>query len=325
MLNTNAVTAAEHADYHYTYAETTDANHISSPGVNFSEMLAEAVRDETARMMAMTSIPNEGGTSAMPQSLAGMTGPGSSGIEQMILASASTGEASNAQIALFMLMMMMQSSEGGDTSMLSMMMNALLPQLDSEAASFKDNTRIDTNAMRLSSISTGLSDASLPLEVWQPATPRITSSTDDRSPERYRSVVNQFRVESAERYRPFRDGHTYCNIFVLDVTRAMGAYIPHVGAIAMCNWFGTKGEEHGWREVDAQTAQMHANEGKPAVTSAGNLGHVQMVIPSRDGNYDPVRGVAIAQAGSVVSNYTHITSIYSNSTIANQIRYFIHD
>ena len=326
MPNINSLPSVEYTQPGITYNGPPEPTPAAEAGVNFSAMLADAMREETTRMVTMASMPSGSGSTQMTPGLSGLSTPGSSGIEQIILASASAGEVSNAQIALFMLMMMMQSSEQGDMSMLSMMMGALLPQLESEAASSANTaSRIDPNILMLSSTNTGLTRATLPLEIWKPAIPQITSNEDNRSPERYSSVVNQFRVDTAERYRPYRDGYTYCNIFVLDVTRAMGAHIPHLGAIAMCEWLGTTGAEHGWREVDAETAQMHANEGKPAVTSAGSVGHVQMVIPSRDGAYDPVRGVAIAQAGSIVSSYTHISNIYSNNTITNQVRYFIHE
>ena len=326
MLNISATRFVEHVDYNSLqsdFSEVQEVGEQAQTGVNFSEMLSEALREETARMASMASVPSGLGSSGMPAGMMGMD-TGTSAIEQMILASASNGEVSNAQIALFMLMMMMQSSEGGDMSMLSTMMSALLPQLENEASSSNANRHIDPRTIMMSN-STGAGGAVLPLSPGAAATPVVTSNANDRSPERYRAVVNQFRVETAERYEPFRDGYTYCNIFVLDVTRAMGVHIPHLGAIKMCEWLGTKGAEHGWREVDAETAQLYANLGKPAVTSAGSRGHVQMVVPSRDGGYDPVRGVTIAQAGTRVTNYTHISTIYGANALQNQIRYFVND
>jgi len=99
----------------------------------------------------------------------------------------------------------------------------------------------------------------------------------------------------------------------------------YMGAIATCNWLAEHGERFGWREVDAETAQMHANRGGPAITSAGSIGHVQMVVPSTSGGFDPVRGATIAQAGRINSNYMHISGIYNANTLANRIRYWIHD
>jgi hypothetical protein len=171
---------------------------------------------------------------------------------------------------------------------------------------------------------TGFGSATLPLRVSMPAIPVITSSMFDRSPQRYRAVIDQFQVETAERYRPGRDGFTYCNIFVLDVVRAMGAHIPHLGAINMCNWLGTTGRQYGWREVDAATAQAYANTGRPAVTSAGSIGHVQMVVPSTT-PFSHERGVSIAQAGRINTNYAPISTIYGSNTLHTRIRYFVHN
>jgi hypothetical protein len=63
--------------------------------------------------------------------------------------------------------------------------------------------------------------------------------------------------------------------------------------------------------------------GRPAVTSAGQIGHVQMVVPSNT-PFDPARGVSIAQAGRTNTNYAPISTIYGQSTLNNNIRYFIH-
>jgi hypothetical protein len=254
------------------------------------------------------------------------------GIEQAIIDAASSGQIDDAQVALFMLMMMMSGSQDGEFSMLMQMMATMIMQFQG-----------DKDALRGNAMSADFHP--LPVEHWRPTTPAITSGAHNRSPAIYRSVIDQFRVETAERYRPFRNGSTYCNIFVWDATRAMGAEIPHytdpatgepryypdirgarsMGAIATCEWLRTHGPAYGWREVDAETAQLHANQGRPAITSAGSLGHVQMVIPSRDGEFDPIRGVAIAQAGRIVTSYSHISSIYSGNALANSVRYWIHD
>jgi hypothetical protein len=98
-----------------------------------------------------------------------------------------------------------------------------------------------------------------------------------------------------------------------------------MGAIAMDQWLSTYGLAYGWREVDAETAQMCANKGMPAVTTAGSLGHVQIICPSRDGKFDPIRGVTVAQAGRIVTNYTHISSIYGANSLNNSVRYWINN
>ena len=323
---------------HIEYVDESAADEIASqPVIGFSDMLAEAIREEVARSTAAA-----GATAGADMSdiAAGLTDIRSQGIEQMVLASASAGESSNSQMALLMLMMIMQMGDSGNSSMLMQVMGALLSQIENESQSRLDSPFLGDapGATNMSNREVfqvwlpgqegtgraGLGLVKLPLAVWTAATPAVTSTQEDRSPERYRAVLDQFRVQTAPRYRPGRDGFTYCNIYVLDATRAMGVHIPQMGAIAMCNWLGTTGAEYGWREVDAETAQRYANEGKPAVTSAGSIGHVQMVSPSRDGDFDPVRGVAIAQAGSIVTNYMHITGIYGSGGM-RQVRYFVND
>ena len=309
---------------------------------DFANMLTEVLREQIQRMtisgtasgLSASDSSNSGVSSSGIDPAFSMSNLSSQGMEQMILASAAEGEATNSQMALLMVLMIMQSSGGGmgggdSSGMMMQVLTALLQQLETESApKFEppDVTGISTQEV----FQTWLPDSGetgfvkLPLAVWTAATPAITSSQEDRNPELYRAVLDQFRVETAPRYRPGRDGFTYCNIFVVDVTRAMGVHLQQMGATAMCNWLGTTGKEHGWREVDAETAQRYANEGKPAVTSAGSIGHVQMVAPSRDGKYDPELGVAIAQAGRIVSNYTHITKIYSGNSM-KQVRYFVND
>ncbi|MCL2392047.1 MAG: hypothetical protein FWC66_05485 [Oscillospiraceae bacterium] len=280
-----------------------------------------------------------------------------SGFETMILQAASHGATEDAQIALFMLMMLMQAGSDSELSMKMQMMTTIIMQMQGSRQALRENATLPGfNPVALDSDDRqvfhrsllALSDtgqAILPIEAWRPATPAITSDASNRSPEIYRAVVDQFRVETAERYRPFRNGNTFCNIFVWDVTRAMGAEVPHytdpvtgdpmfypdvvgarsMGAIATCQWLRSHGERFGWREVDAQTAQWHANQGRPAITSAGSLGHVQVVVPSTSRGFDPVSGVTIAQAGRINSNYMHISGIYSSNALQNSVRYWIHE
>jgi hypothetical protein len=321
-------------------------------GADFSSTLADAMRDSMMR----NTISAGSGLTGLPGGFMPMQ---DDGLEQAMIAAAASGEIGDTQIALFMLMMMMQSNLDGDFSMIMQAMAAMLTQLQpqGERAALRDNVmsshfepfvldEIDRHVFNWRTPeNAGRGQVILPLEAWRPTTPAVTSNVNNRSPERYRTVVDQFRVETAERYRPFRNGSTYCNIFVWDVTRAMGAELPHytdpatgaprfypdirgarsMGAIATCQWLRTHGPTYGWREVDAETAQMHANQGRPAITSAGSLGHVQVVVPSRDGGFDPVRGVTIAQAGRINTNFTHISSIYGGNALRNQVRYWIHD
>jgi len=351
MSNIDAINAASVAGYAGGAATVAPAaNAAPAPGAGFSAVIAEKIRDGAMQAAASAG----GGLSGLP---AGYIPPQSQGVEEAILAAASSGQIDDAQIALFMLMQMMQSSQDGEFPMLMQMMASMIMQAQGDKEALRDSAMSsDFHPFILDSIDRhifnwnlpqgqGRGQVVLPVEHWRPTAPAITSSEGNRSPELYRAVIDQFRVETAERYRPYRNGNTYCNIYVWDVTRAMGAELPHytdpatgepryypdisgaspMGAIATAEWLKTYGERYGWREADAVTAQMHANEGKPAVTSAGNLGHVQVVSPSRDGGFDAARGVAIAQAGSIVSNYTHISSIYGGNTLKNSIRYWVHD
>ena len=319
-------------------------------GVLAPDASADLLRDELRRMSitaGASGTPLPGGFGVMQNQ----------GLEDAVYAAMSSGDVSDANIAMLMLVMLMSTSEGGDFSMLMPLMTTLLGQFESEKGALRDTVMnsnrdpyvLDMIDMQLFGATvpeislTGR--AVIPVEAWRPTTPAITSSVVNRSPELYRAVVAQHDVENAERYRPFRNGNTYCNIFMWDVTRAMGAEIPHYvdpdtgtpryypdtkgargqTAFRIDNWLREHGPLYGWREVDARAAQMHANQGKPAVTTAGTIDHVQVVVPSRDGGYDPVKGVTIAQAGKIVSNYMHITDIYSKNAMNNNVRYFVHD
>jgi len=320
--------------------------------VDFSSVLVEAMKDEMTRATVTAGANTTGMMNGyMPMQMQ------SQGIEEMILAAASTGEVDDAQIALFMLCMMMQNNQDGDFSMLMQMMASMITKMEDKSDTLRSSLMsseydpyvldtIDWNVFgtNMPNLS-GMGGPILPLEFWRPVTPAISSSEANRSPLIYNAVISQFRVETAERYRPYRDGNTYCNIYMWDVTRAMGAEIPHyvdpetgepryypdvkgsrsLTAVAIDNWLKTYGEEYGWHQVDAETAQRYANEGKPAVTTGGSIDHVQVVCPSKDGLYDPIRGVTVSQAGGTVTRYDYISSIYSANAINNYVCYFVHD
>ncbi|MGI6151293.1 MAG: hypothetical protein ACOYIR_05015 [Christensenellales bacterium] len=180
-----------------------------------------------------------------------------------------------------------------------------------------------------------------------PVCPAITSDASQRSAQAYADVINQFRVETNPRYAVNQKGRgdTYCNIFVWDVTSAMNAEIPHyynaetgapmkrgeqdaraMNANAMFDWLKEFGEEYGWREVTAEEAQHLANAGHPVVTALkrpGAHGHVQIVCPSKDGTFNPQKGVTVAQAGSNLTRYSHITDILGSSSLS-KVSYFAH-
>ena len=348
MSSIEAITGNNSTEYTSRTGTTTTTQ---TTGMDFSAMLADTMKEEMTRM----SLTAGTGTSEMPGGYMPMQMQ-SQGIEEMILAAASSGQVTDAQAALYMLCMMMQNSQDSDFSMVMQMMASLLTKIQDDSGSLRETTmssgydpyvldQIDANVFGTNMPNySGAWRATLPTEFWRPATPVLTGSEDNRSPELYTAVISQFRVETAERYRPFRNGSTYCNIYAWDVTSAMGAEIPHytdpqtgaplkypdvkgaksMTAIEMDKWLKTYGADYGWREVDAETAQLWANEGKPAVASGGRIDHIQVVCPSRNGDFDPARGVTIAQAGSKVTSYAYISSIYGTGD-KDYVSYFIHD
>lgn len=158
------------------------------------------------------------------------------------------------------------------------------------------------------------------VQPWLPAEAPLKSTPSERSLALYDAVINQFAVEKNPRYRRNQQGkgETYCNIFVWDVTRAMGAEIPHwvdhnnkstdlgkgieLDANDVIQWLQSQG---GWKEVDSERAQDLANQGYPVVATwlnPGGIGHIAVVRP---GEYSSSQGPTIAQAGE--TNFNHGT------------------
>lgn len=150
-------------------------------------------------------------------------------------------------------------------------------------------------------------------------------------------MINQFAVGDNPRYAR-RNGNTYCNIYAWDVTRAMGAELPHwrrhdgtpaepfergayeMNANGTARWLNEHGEQYGWRQVSAAEAQAHANRGGPAVAireNPGGIGHVAVVRPGEMTD----RGPCIAQAGSRNFNEGHAGDVWRRSTP----QYWVHD
>ncbi len=136
---------------------------------------------------------------------------------------------------------------------------------------------------------------------WVPVTAPLTSGTARRDARLTDQIVQQFELEISARYRPTATS-TYCNIFLSDVTKALGCEIPHwwngreVTANTMARWLaGEEGKQNGWTPVSRRDAEIAANSGQVAVAVWGNpqgVGHVALVVPSSD-------ETQIAQAGRV--------------------------
>lgn len=156
--------------------------------------------------------------------------------------------------------------------------------------------------------------------------PPLSNSPGQRNRGVYSQLINQFAVGNNPRYLP-GGGATYCNIFVWDVTRAMGAELPHwidnSGNIAApgslhareininggVDWMHAHGvPQHAWRRVTPQEAQDAANEGIPAIAMwknpTGGHGHTAVIRP---GSIN-AGGPAIAQAGAHNFNSGHIAN-----------------
>ena len=313
---------------------------------DFSKILADTLQNSMVEKSISMSSPS--GKDAMGSSVTA----GGDSLEYLIMTATASGEADDAQIALFMLCLMMQNNENSEMGMLMEAMGPMLSAVKGGQEPVRQSVMAsDFHPYILQTIDKELfhtKDAVLPSEAWKASSPAITANAYERNPEKLRQVIDQFQVDTAQRYTPYRRGNdTYCNIFVWDVTRALGCEIPHyinpdtgaprtypdvkgateLGANATHDWLITHGPRYGWKEVTAQEAQAHANQGRPAVTAwknpTGASGHVQVVCPSKDGGYDPIRGVSVAQAGRKNYNYTHLSSTFSQSQ-RSQVRYFVH-
>ena len=268
-----------------------------------------------------------------------------SGLPMMLGA---TGEESDLKSAVMLFFMMMGT--GASSSSMGAAMSSLSAALSGTSGDTLESLRFDTLNTLVSQgydrsglqrgndmlFSGSINEAMTPFSASKPASPAVTSQKGARDPNVYRNVIDQFQVETNPRYAVNKRGKndTYCNIFLWDVTKAMGAEIPHyvdpqtleartyqdsgtkeLNANGIYDWLGKKGPDYGWVQVTPEQAQQYANQGLPVVTAwknqEGGHGHVQVVCPSADGTYQASRGVTVAQAGRTLTGYTPITKIYS--------------
>src|SRR5256885_2649840 len=135
------------------------------------------------------------------------------------------------------------------------------------------------------------------------------NNENNRSAYNYAEIINRFEVATNPLYAASKTA-TYCNFFVQDVTRAMGAPLPELLVNDTSNWLNdrTKGGARGWRKLTPNEAQQTANNGHPTVAiwnnPSGGHGHIAMVRP---GSIGDSRGDAEAQAGRLTLNATHVT------------------
>ena len=161
-----------------------------------------------------------------------------------------------------------------------------------------------------------------------PVDPRWKNTKHVPSRGYYDSIINQFDVEKNPRYaQVYIDGKldkTWCNIFVSDVTSAMGVEIPHwvdkdgkavrytgtaekgweeLDVAKMRKWLESEEGRKTWRKVSAKEAQEMANRGVPSAVLNTSGTHIAIVRP---GEVDPIKGPAIAQAGATNLENAHV-------------------
>lgn len=117
----------------------------------------------------------------------------------------------------------------------------------------------------------------LAAEFWRPAFPPLTSGTARREAALTSAIIEQFRVEDAKRYQPDEFG-TRCNLFLSDVTRALGCHVPELWKVGP-----TYNEQRANHQIDwlkskhAELAGWHPVANDAAALERVNLGHVVVV------------------------------------------------
>lgn len=172
------------------------------------------------------------------------------------------------------------------------------------------------------------------------STPPLTNTALARDPTVYAQVIDQFAVGHNPRHLPAQ-GNTFCNIFMWDVTRAMGVEIPHwvdaSDSIAVpfsdgareitinsgVDWLQKHAAAQGWKTADPQAAQDSANAGKPAVVVwknpiPGGHGHTAVIRPGTI----TAKGPCIAQAGSMNFNLGQLKDGFGSKA---NVKYYIHE
>ena len=172
----------------------------------------------------------------------------------------------------------------------------------------------------------------------------LTSKPGNRSAQSLVAVIDQFDVEHCPRYTvrdTTGDGKldTFCNVFAWDVSRALGAELPHwvddhgkpalarapgareLSANALVGWLHSHGAAYGWTLVPEATARIYALSGHPAFVTwknpRGGSGHIAVVKPG------PTMGEPqIAQAGA--NNFTAGT-LSRGFGSASPLEWWIHD
>jgi len=170
--------------------------------------------------------------------------------------------------------------------------------------------------------------------VTDPAVPVVApliSTASNRSHELLESVIEQFDVESTERYRVrdvTGDGkkETWCNLYVSDVTTALCAPLPHryggkwQNVRDMANQL--RSLRGSWRPCTSKEAQDNADTGSPSVVvydpkDEATHGHIAMLVPSHN-----AIGIWISQAGA--RNFRRAPLLAGFGSFADSCEFFFH-
>jgi len=306
---------------------------------SFTQMLSSMMS-----MNAASTIGNFSDTASGSNYMDGMSGLGGSS-SLLGLGGLGGGSDSSMMMMLLMLLLASQNDNGQNNSLLSTLAGNTSTNATTQNNMYMNNNTVPCQHMAGTYAASG--SAGIPTNSWLASNASVTNLPGQRNAATYRAVIDQFNVEANERYRVNKNGQgdTYCNIFTWDVTRAMGAEVPHfietstgrpvstsgantteLNANNVNDWMNTYGPSYGWTKVSPQEAQYYANMGMPAITSWKNPsghGHLQVVCPSQDGQYNAERGVTIAQAGRQLKNYDYIDTVYGANTLG-QVEYFAH-
>jgi hypothetical protein len=178
--------------------------------------------------------------------------------------------------------------------------------------------------------------------------PPYRSQPGQRDAKTYNNVLDQFAVGANARYAHRKNANgsvsTFCNIYVWDVTRAMGAEVPHwidksgnpaavgkgneLDANSVFDWLHRHGPRFGWSQVPLDQAISSANAGRPVVVvmkKPGGIGHVAMMRPGQATEWGPW----MAQAGAINSSWVRLWAggpqkgIFKKNSPA--VEFFTHD
>lgn len=174
---------------------------------------------------------------------------------------------------------------------------------------------------------------------------KYASYEGQRSADALNTVIDQYYVATNSRYARTSSA-TYCNIFSWDVTRALGAEIPHwlknnkpassttsgayeLNVNATYNWLRDYGASYGWTKITAKEAQARANAGYPTIAiwknPSGGSGHIAIVRPEGNGySYSASKGPVIAQAGASNFNYGNVSTGFGSSRMGD-VLYYTHN